>query len=107
MEVNLDNGGELAEAVKEWNKVSMLNNPTSDQVAQFILAYTEGRCGMIEQGLMSNTDPLAIAREVEEFKLKVAGTELLRYLLELPEFPVGMDGQTPEETKNTILGRCR
>ena len=77
------------------------------QVQKFILDYIAARCEMVESGLISNQDPKAVAREVEEFKIKIAGTDLLQYWLELPTFPCGMDGDTEEEARNTILGRCR
>eukprot|EP00969_Alexandrium_andersonii_P115200 5094389-Alexandrium_andersonii.AAC.1 len=59
---------------------------------------------MIQQGLLG-TDERTAQREVEDFKAKIAGTPLYRYLMELPVFPSVMD--SVDGGRDTILGRRR
>ena len=59
---------------------------------------------MIEHGLISD-DPLSMKREIEEFKTKLEGSDVLTYLMRLPAFPRTFTSHGSEEFGETIMGR--
>eukprot|EP00969_Alexandrium_andersonii_P115399 5103391-Alexandrium_andersonii.AAC.1 len=60
---------------------------------------------MTQQGLLGGGDDRTAQREIEDFKAKIAGTPLYRFLMELPVFPTVMD--SAQGGRDTVLGRCR
>ena len=103
----LDDAGELSEAVTIYNGVSLKNKQSVDATDQFLTDYTAARTGMIEQGLIIAHDPKSQQREVEDLKKKLEGSDVLKYLMELPDFPQEVNDLDPAKAKGTILGRIR
>ena len=62
---------------------------------------------MVENGLIMDGDRGAIVREIEDLKNKLEGTEVLRWLLQLPDFPTEVDSTDPKTQRATLLGRVR
>ena len=107
---HLDEECELSSAVKRYSQVKLNHKSNVHEASRFLGEYLGARADMLEQGLLSDSDPKALMREVEDFKSKIETTEMLKYLLELPEFPKRTEAPSgaPEgEHKTTILGRCR
>ena len=103
----LDDACELSEAVSIYNSVSLKNKSSMDAADHFVQDYTSARTLMIEQGLLVAHDPLSRVREIEDIKRKLEGSDVLRYLLELPEFPAEVDDIDPSKRRHTIIGRIR
>ena len=100
--VGLSGDSELSEAIRVYGQVTLTKSSTAADVDSFLQEYMKARTEMIRQGLLSNTDPGHRVREREDFKRKIEGSELMRYLLELPEFPEVMDSLDETEAR----GRC-
>ena len=69
--------------------------------------YTEARTTMLEHNLLSNTEPLLVLREIEEFKTKIEGTDVLTWLMEMPDFPTAVTSVDERAFACTLIGRCR
>ena len=82
---------ELNEAITIYNNVRMKDKNSADHVDTFLTEYTAARTLMIEQGLLIPGCPKSRARELEDLKKKLEGSNVLRYLMELPEFPAEID----------------
>ena len=107
MATGLDDAGELSEAVTMYNAVALKNKQGVDATDQFIMDYTAARTQMIEQGLIVAHDPKSEQREIEDLKKKLEGSEVLKFLMELPEFPRSVDDLDPELARTTMVGRMR
>ena len=103
----LDDASELNEAITIYNNVRMEDKNSADHVDTFLTEYTAARTLMIEQGLLIPGCPKSRARELEDLKKKLEGSNVLRYLMELPEFPSDIDDMDPAMEKSTVLGRIR
>ena len=104
--VGLDDSDEMNEAVRRFAKCSLIKNPTHAQVQKFLEEYTEARSGMIEHGLLTE-EPVALRREIEEFKNKIEGTALLTFLMQLPAFPTEFTATNEADFASTVMGRSR
>ena len=108
VESGLDDASELNEAVRNYGKVKLHAKSTAQEVDHFLQDYSAARTKMIEVGLLIPSDPLSRAREIEELRTKTEGSDLLRYMMELPEFPEEVDDAfDPARAKVTFLGRAR
>ena len=103
----LEDASELSEAVTIYNGVSLKNKQSVDATDQFLTDYTAARTGMIEQGLIIAHDPKSQQREFEDLKKKFEGSDVLKYLMELPDFPQRVNDLDPAKAKGTILPRLR
>ncbi len=45
--------------------------------------------------------------EMEDFKAKIEGLPLMKWLLGLPDFPRVMESADPGDARTSLLGRCR
>ena len=91
LDAGLDDSNELNEAVRVYGRVSLSKGGGADAVDTFIQEYLAARTRMIENGLITDGDDKSNAREMEDIRSKIEGTDLLRYLIELPEFPTLVD----------------
>ena len=64
----------------------MLANAKDDFMKKFLDNYLTARAEMLDNDMLSDTDPSLITREIEEFKGKIEGSELLKYLLQANSF---------------------
>ena len=62
---------------------------------------------MIEHGLLVACCPKSRIREAEDLKKKLEGSDVLKYMLELPEFLLEIDDLSPENARSTMCGRMR
>ena len=62
---------------------------------------------MIEHGLIDPGDHKSNERELEDLKTKTEGTDVLRFILSLPDPPETVDAEDPTEAKRSFLGRAR
>ena len=107
IEAGLDSGSAIGSAAKEYSNLQLQKEATVTQTETFLTDYARIRLAMLEQELLSESDEKLILREIEDFKTKIKGSDLLKYLLLLPEIPTIMDSPDPDESHNTLLGRCR
>ena len=103
----LETTSELSTAVKEYGALSLKKGASVTERGAFLLDYVKHRTAMIRVGLIDDNDPAKVEREVEDFKRKIAGSDMLRYLTDLPEFPSAIDSLDADEARTTVLGRCR
>ena len=107
MDTGLDDSSELNEAVRVYGRVSLTKSGGVDAVDKFIQDYCESRMRMPECGLLIHGDIKSTIREIEDLQTKTEGSDLLRYLMELPEFPTEVDDSDPVKARSTFLGRAR
>ena len=55
-----------------------------DEVLSFLNEYTSCRLEMMRNGLISEKDPSAVLKELEDFKTKINGHEMSKFILRLP-----------------------
>ena len=103
----LDDASELSEAITIYNSVTLKNKNSPDGVDAFLQEYSAARTLMIEQGLLMAHCPKSRVREIEDLKKKLEGSEVLKYMMELPEFPIEIDDLSPEAARTTMCGRMR
>jgi hypothetical protein len=89
------------------SKVFMPKGASVAGVSKFLGEYVEARSEMLEHGLLDDTQPLLVRREIEEFKTKIENSDLLTFLLELNHFPIAMTSTDESQYGTTIMGRCR
>ena len=96
-------------AIAKMNELKLTDSVGDPKKVQaFMEAYIACRAKYIEFGLTNRSEPLSLKRELEDFKLKIAGTALMAFLLKLPDgFPQMMDSTNIDEEKLTIFGRTR
>ena len=104
---HLDDEGELAQAVKAYGAVRLDPRAGVKDAAAFLEEYVGARAGMLEQGLLDDSNPRTVMREIQDFKDKVAGSAMLTFLMRLPGFPSKMEADDASQSKDTVLGRCR
>jgi hypothetical protein len=105
--VNLDDTNEMNEAVRVFSRCSLAPGANILAIQSFLQSYTDARTQMLNNMLISDTDPIATRREIEEFKTKIEGSDLLTYLLELPRFPLRITSTDEADFGETLMGRCR
>ena len=62
---------------------------------------------MLECGLLTHGETKSTICEIEDLRTKTEGSDLLRYLMELPEFPTEGDDADPVRARSTFFGRAR
>ena len=73
-----------------------------DQLTQNLIdAFENGEI------IPSDQDEKMIAREMEDLKLKIKGTDIDKYLNDLADYPTRIDSVDPEIFPNTLVGRIR
>jgi len=105
--VNLDGECDLSSAMSAFSDVRLTNKTSVSEAAKFLEAYKTARIAMRETGQLNDDDELAMTREKTEFKKKIAGSNMLRYLLALPEWPPRMASDEAIPTNKTVLGACK
>ena len=90
----------------ECKLTDMQGDPRKTQL--FLEQYVSNRAKYIEFDLIRRNDETSLRMEIENFKLKIQGSDLNAYLLRLPDgYPAVMDSVKQEQEPTTILGRCR
>ena len=62
---------------------------------------------MVDAGLLNVGDPQLTIREIDDFKVRIEGADLLLWLEQLLVFPTRMDHKEQEQARDTLLGKCR
>ena len=104
--VFLDDDSLVAQARKAYNAVK-LNGHKNEDYKTFIEEYKSARTRMLEYGVFDDLDPKSVTMDITDFEAKIAGSPLMRYILELPEQPTHMESGDPNDSRITYLGRCR
>ena len=107
VEAGLDDSNELNEAVRVYGRVSLDKKCGVQDLDKFQQEYGAARTRMVENGLITDGDPKSTIREMEDLRSKCEGTDFLRYLMDLPEYPTEVDNFDPQLGKVTFLGRMR
>ena len=107
LEAGLDDSSELNEAVRVYGRVQLSKGGGADAVDHFIQNYLMARTRMIEQGLIVDGDEKSRIRELEDIRTKIESSDLLRCLMELPDFPTQIDDADPARSKASVIGRMR
>ena len=105
--VHLEEETDMNAAMRQCAAVKSQSKNSVQDVSKFLDEYKLARAGMLEQELLSDTDPKSIMREIEDFKIKIADSTLLTYLLEMSEFPKIIESDAATASGTTLLGRCR
>ena len=64
----LDAMSELNDAIREYGRVTLKANASPTDVEEFLNMYLHVRTAMKKHKLLSDSDPLLVAREFEDFK---------------------------------------
>ena len=103
---SIDSSTKLQDAIREYNHCKLARGSSPADVEVFIHKYTSARALMLEQQLIKD-DAISVAREMQDFKDKIQGTEIEQFLNDLDEYPTMVDSLDSSLFPKTLLGRIR
>ena len=99
---NVQDGSEINQVVADYGKLTLPSGSSLAKVDEFVDNYGKLRVPMLEHGLLDDGNSVLMTREIEDFKTKISGTELLRFLMELESFPTQVDSFDPKLVSKTL-----